>query len=104
MHATCAGACRTRDADRRAQFGARVGCGCDRPSTPSADDGNAVAGSGAAELKLVPGRNGCDLEERSVSLRVAVRELGRALVPGDFEQILLDAVIEPGAPEDELAK
>jgi hypothetical protein len=50
----------------------------------------------------VPGRNGSQLEEGATPAWIAVAELGAVLVPQHLEQILLDALVEPCAPEDEL--
>ena len=47
---------------------------------------------------------GSELEQRPVAAWVAVGELRRLLVPGDLEQFLLDAVVEPRAAEHELAQ
>src|SRR5215213_1611850 len=58
----------------------------------------------APELKLVPGRRGRQLEQRSLASRLEVRELRRAVVPGHLEPAVLDPVVEPGAAEDELAQ
>src|SRR5205823_2298581 len=55
-------------------------------------------------LELVPARHGGELEERTAAARVAVGELGVRLVPDDLEQVLLDAVVEPGAAEDQFAQ
>ena len=52
----------------------------------------------------MPGRHGRELEQRAAAARVAVGELGGVLVPGDLEQALLHAVVEPGAAEHELAQ
>src|SRR5436309_9857229 len=56
----------------------------------------------AAELKLVPGRRGRELEQRARSAGLEVREVGGAVVPGDVETAVLDPVVEPGAAEDQL--
>ncbi len=52
----------------------------------------------------MPGRHRRELEQRAAAARVAVGELGAVVVPDDLEQALLDAVVEPGAAEDELAQ
>ena len=52
----------------------------------------------------MPGRHGRELEQGPVAARVAVRELGFLVVPVHLEQPLLDAMVEPGAAEDELAQ
>src|SRR5581483_419032 len=57
-----------------------------------------------AELELVPGGNGCELEQRPPAARVLVGELGVALVPDDLERAALHLVIEPRAAEDQLAQ
>ena len=71
-----------------------------------ASPGRGAAGQGrsATELELVPGGNGRQLEQRSPTARVAVREVRAVVVPGDLEQVLLDPVVEPRAAEDELAQ
>ena len=56
----------------------------------------------AAELKLVPGRRGRELEQRARPSGLEVREVGGAVVPGDVEAPVLDAVVEPRAAEHEL--
>jgi hypothetical protein len=45
----------------------------------------------------VPGRHGSELEQGAVAVRVAVGEVGKLLVPGDVQDALLDAVVEPSA-------
>ena len=45
-----------------------------------------------------------ELEQRTRAARIPVRELGVVVVPDDLEQTLLDAVVEPRAPEDQLAQ
>jgi len=50
----------------------------------------------------VPGRHRRQLEQGTVAARVAVAELALLLVPVHLEQALLDAMVEPGAAEDEL--
>ena len=57
-----------------------------------------------AELELVPGRHGRELEQGAAAARLGVAEVAALLVPRDLEQALLDAVVEPGAAEDELAQ
>ena len=52
----------------------------------------------------MPGRHGRELEQGASAARVAVGELRGGVVPGDLEQVLLHPVVEPGAPEDELAQ
>jgi single-stranded-DNA-specific exonuclease RecJ len=52
----------------------------------------------------VPGRHGRELEERAAAARVPVAELGILVVPRHLEQILLDALVEPRAAEDQLAE
>jgi hypothetical protein len=64
----------------------------------------AEAPPSAAELEGVPGRNGKEFEERPPASGVAVSEVGGGVVPADLEQALLDAVIQPRAPEDELGE
>jgi hypothetical protein len=59
-------------------------------------------GRSAAELQGVPGRNGSELEQRPTAPGVAVGEVGRGIVPRDLEQALLDAVVQPRAPEHQL--
>jgi hypothetical protein len=56
----------------------------------------------AAELKVVPGRNGRKVEKGAITARVAVCEVGPLLVPLDIQQLLFHAVVEPRAAEDEL--
>ena len=58
----------------------------------------------AAELHLVPRGHGRELEQGAIAAWVAVAELAFLLVPVHLEQALLDAVVEPGAAEDELAE
>jgi hypothetical protein len=56
-------------------------------------------------LELVPGGHGRELEQRAAAAaRISVPELGRVLVPGHLEQVLLHPVVEPRAAEDELAE
>ena len=63
------------------------------------------ARAAALELQLVPGRHGRELEQGApAAARVAVGEVRLVVVPGDLEQAFLDAVVEPGAAEDELAQ
>jgi hypothetical protein len=50
----------------------------------------------------VPGRHGGELEQRAAAVRLAVAELGGVAVPVDLEAVLLHALVEPGAAEDEL--
>src|SRR3954470_15567267 len=57
-----------------------------------------------AVLQLVPRRHRSELEERPPAARIAVGELRAVLVPDDLEQAFLDAVVEPGAAEDQLAQ
>ena len=64
--------------------------------------GGRARSSRALDWRLVPRRHGCELEERAVAARVAVAELRLDLVPVHVQQPLLDAVVEPGAAEDEL--
>jgi hypothetical protein len=52
----------------------------------------------------VPGGNRRQLEQRAVAARVAIAEVGGRLVPRDVEEARLDALVEPRASEDELAK
>jgi hypothetical protein len=52
----------------------------------------------------VPGGNGREFEECAAPARIAIAELGAPLVPGDLEQVLLDAVVEPGAAKDQLSE
>src|SRR5207248_2315620 len=58
----------------------------------------------APELQLVPARHGRELEQRAAAARVAIAEVAAVLVPRDFEQPLLDTVVEPRSTEDELAQ
>jgi single-stranded-DNA-specific exonuclease RecJ len=58
----------------------------------------------AAELKLVPGRHGCKLEQRAVAARIPIAKLGALLVPIHVQQAELHALIEPGTAEDQLAQ
>ena len=58
----------------------------------------------AAVLQRVPGGRRRQLEQRPAAPRLGVRELAAVLVPGDLEQPLLDAVVEVGTAEDELAQ
>jgi holliday junction DNA helicase RuvB len=58
----------------------------------------------APVLELVPGRHGRQLEQGAAAARVPVAEIGHAVVPRDLEEVLLHAVIEPGAAEDQLAQ
>src|SRR5581483_11049241 len=60
--------------------------------------------SSAPELEGVPARHRRELEQRASAARLGVAEVARVLVPGDLEQALLDAVVEPRAAEDELAQ
>jgi hypothetical protein len=62
-----------------------------------------VPAPSAAELERVPGRYGSKFEKRPAAPGIPVREVGGVVVPGDLEQALLHAVVEPRAPEDELA-
>ena len=55
--------------------------------------------SSVPELQLVPGRHGCELEQGTVAARVAVREVRRAFVPGDFEERLTAATVRLGLVE-----
>jgi single-stranded-DNA-specific exonuclease RecJ len=52
----------------------------------------------------VPGRHGGQLEECAAAARVAVAEVRLVFVPGDLEQVLLDAVVEPGAAKDQFSE
>jgi hypothetical protein len=56
----------------------------------------------APELQRVPGRDGSELEESPPASGIAVAEVGSGVVPGDLQQALLDAVIQPRAPEHDL--
>src|SRR5919198_1461470 len=56
----------------------------------------------ATELQLVPGRGWRELEQRACPTRLEVREVGGAVVPGDVQPAVLDAVVEPRAAEDQL--
>src|SRR5581483_11086073 len=58
----------------------------------------------APVLELVPRGHGGELEQGAPAARVAVAEVGAVVVPGHLEQALLDAMVEPGAAEDELAQ
>src|SRR3954470_6402451 len=58
----------------------------------------------ALELLVVPRRSRRCLEQRTATARVAVGEVSLLLVPRDLEEAALDAVVEPGAAEDELAE
>src|SRR5215218_160376 len=60
--------------------------------------------SSSPALHFVPRRHGCQLEQGAVAARVAVGELAVAVVPVHLEQPFLDAMVEPGAAEDELAE
>src|SRR5581483_1539065 len=62
------------------------------------------AGRLARILQLVPAGHGRQLEQGAAAARVAVGELGGVVVPGDLEQAFLDAMVEPGAAEDQLAQ
>src|SRR5439155_16808146 len=55
-------------------------------------------------LQLVPGGHGGELEQGAAAAGIAVAEVGAVVVPGDLEQTFLDAVVEPGAAEHELAQ
>src|SRR6266542_5211073 len=55
-----------------------------------------------AELELVPGGDGRELEQRAVADRIAIPEICTLLVPGNLEQAFLDAMVEPRAAEHEL--
>ena len=57
-----------------------------------------------AELKLVPRRHGRELEQRPAAAGMLVGELGLRLVPDDLERAALHLVVEPRAPEHELAQ
>ncbi len=52
----------------------------------------------------MPGRNRRELQEGAAAVRVAVIEVAGRLVECDLEELLLHPVVEPRAPEDELAK
>ena len=52
----------------------------------------------------MPGRNGRELEESPASAGIAVAKLRAPLVPGDLEEVLLDAVVEPRAAEDQFSE
>ena len=65
-------------------------------------DARTSAGRSSPVLELVPARRGEELEQRAAAVRVGVREVLALVVPVDFEQAFLDAVVEPGAAEDEL--
>jgi single-stranded-DNA-specific exonuclease RecJ len=52
----------------------------------------------------VPGRHGRELEQRAAAARVAVAEVRLLLVPGDLEEVLLHAVVEPGAAKDQFSE
>jgi len=56
------------------------------------------------ELKLVPRRHRRQLEQRAAAARLRVAEVAVLLVPCDLEQSFFDPVVEPSAPEDELAQ
>src|SRR5206468_290069 len=58
----------------------------------------------APELQLVPRGHGCQLEQRTPAARVPIAELAVPLVESDLEQAFLHPVVEPRAPEDELAQ
>ena len=58
----------------------------------------------APELELVPRGHRGELEQRPAAVRLAVAELGGLAVPVDLEKVLLHALVEPGAAEDELAE
>src|SRR5262249_51207737 len=64
--------------------------------------GDASPSWGVAQL--VPGGHRSELEQRPAAARISIRELRFVLVPGDLEQPLLHAMVEPGATEDELAE
>jgi hypothetical protein len=76
---------------------AALGRGADRAPPPP------VRAPSAAELERVPGRYWSKFQERTAAPGIPVREVGGVVVPGDLEQALLHAVVEPRAPEDELA-
>ena len=52
----------------------------------------------------MPRRRGGELEQRPLAAGLEVGEVGSAVVPGDVQAAVLDAVVEPRAAEDELAK
>ena len=59
---------------------------------------------GPPELELVPGRHGRDLEQGALTLGVLVGEVAVSSSHVTSRQVLLDAVVEPCAPKDELAE
>ena len=52
----------------------------------------------------MPGRHRGELEQRAAAVRLAVAELRRVAVPVDLEPVLLHALVEPRAAEDQLAE
>src|SRR5215210_1217516 len=56
----------------------------------------------APELLLVPRGHRRELEQRASAERVAIGEVRLRIVPRDLQQPLLDALVEPGAAEDQL--
>jgi hypothetical protein len=72
-----------------------------RRGRPASVPAGGVAPS-APKLERVPGRDGSELEQRAPATGVSVGEVSGDVVPRDLEQALLDAVIQPGAPEHEL--
>src|SRR5262245_4141228 len=73
------------------------------PAPAARNARRSIRGSGPV-LQLVPGRHGCELEQRASAVRVAVVEVPGAVVERDLEEVLLQPVVEPGAAEDELAQ
>ena len=68
------------------------------------DFGYAEPKGGRTLLELAPRRNGSELEERPPALRLRVAEIAGVVLPRHVQQSFLDAVVEPGTPEDELAQ
>src|ERR671931_1192257 len=58
----------------------------------------------APELELVPRGRGRELEQSPRAARFEVREVRSTIIPGDIQPAVLDPVVEPCAPEDELAQ
>src|SRR5215475_186295 len=75
-----------------------------RRSEPGSERSRRQSGRLAPELQLVPGWRRRELEQRTVAAGLEVRELGGRVVPRHVEPAVLDAGIEPGAAEDELAQ
>ena len=80
--------------------------------TPGAQELSGVHGTSTPRVRAraSPGtaararKDGRELEQRPAALRLRVAEVAGVVDPRHVEQALLDAVVEPGAAEDELAQ